>query len=131
MTRHAESAYEIKKWDEETYDEGPEGKNLTRCSIAQVYTGDIEGESLSTYLMAPAAENSATYVGLERITGTLGGRSGSFIIQFQGTFAGGLPQFKGIIVPESGTGDLRGLKGEVSMAAKDGRPTVFLEYDFE
>ena len=131
MTSHAESAYEIKKWDEKTYDEGEEGKHLTQCSVTQVYHGDIEGESLSTFLMAPAGEASATYVGLERITGTLEGRSGSFIIQFQGSFAGGLPSFSGIIVANSGTGELRGLKGAASMEAKDGKPTVSLQYDFE
>lgn len=131
MTRHAESAYEIKNWDEKTYDEGAEGKHLTQCSVTQVYHGDIEGESLSTFLMAPAGEGSASYVGLERITGALGGKSGSFIIQFQGNFAGGLPRFSGFIVPDSGTGELHGLKGQASMEAKDGKPTVTLEYDFE
>jgi hypothetical protein len=131
MPHHAESAYEIKKWDENIYDAGEEGKGLTQCSIRQVYHGDIEGESLNTMLMAPAEGGSSTYVGLERITGTLGGKTGSFIIQYQGAYAGGNPGFSGVIVAESGTGELHGLKGTASMAAKDGKPTVTLEYDFE
>ena len=131
MPNHAESFYEIKKWDETSYDEGEEGKALVQCNIRQVYHGDIEGESLNTMLMAPAANGSSTYVGLERITGKLAGKTGSFIIQYQGTYVEDRPSFSGVIVAESGTGELRGLKGTASMAPKDGQPGVSLEYDFE
>lgn len=131
MSNHAESFYEIKKWDETTYDEGEEGKALVQCTIRQVYHGDIEGESLNTMLMAPGANGSSTYVGLERITGKLAGKNGSFIIQYQGTYVADRPSFIGFIVAESGTGELHGLKGTASMAPKDGKPAVFLEYSFE
>lgn len=131
MRHHTESFYEIKKWEENIYDQGEEDKALIQCNVRQVYHGDIEAESLNTMLMAPAANGSSTYVGLERITGHLGGKAGSFIIQYQGTYAEGQPNFSGVIVAESGTGELRGLKGIASMAPKDDKPVVYLEYDFE
>jgi hypothetical protein len=75
--------------------------------------------------MAYASDGSATFVGLERITGELAGKAGSFVLQRTGVFEGGVAKESYSVVPGSGTGALKGLKGEGTSAVGHGMEHPF------
>src|SRR6185369_17034663 len=81
MEKTATARFAIKSWDEKPYSEGPDQPKLTRASVTKTFTGDLAGEGKVEYLMAYASDGSATFVGLERITGELAGKAGSFVLQ--------------------------------------------------
>ncbi|MGQ0600224.1 MAG: DUF3224 domain-containing protein [Anaerolineales bacterium] len=132
MTTHANCTFEIKRWDEKPFSEIEGGGKLTRASTAKVFRGEIEGESELEYLMAYRLDGAASYVGIEWIVGRLGGRSGSFVLQHAGVFEDGVAKSTCVVVPGSGTGELRGLRGEGRYAAGDTQyHEMTLDYDFE
>jgi len=110
MTVNARFA--IKSWDEKPYSEGPNLPKLTRACVVRTFTGDIDGEGRVEYLMMYSSDGSASFVGLERITGRLAGRSGTFVLQRTGVFEGGLAKESYSVIPGSGTGELSGLRGD-------------------
>ena len=125
MRNTANARFAIKNWDEKPYNEGPDQPKLTRASVKKTFTGDLAGESQVEYLMAYASDGSATFVGLERIVGTLAGQAGSFVLQRTGVFEGGVAKESYSVVPGSGTGALRGLKGEGKSAVGHGMEHPF------
>ena len=132
MTTHATGTFEVKTWDEKPYDEIGGGAKLTRASVTQSFHGDIEGEATVEFLMMYPDENSASFVGMQRVVGRVGGRSGSFVLQISGTFEGGMARATWVVAPGSGAGELRGLRGEGGFPAEHGRSVPFtLDYDFE
>ena len=110
MTR-AVATFEIRSWDEKPLLEA-DGQKLTRASVKKSFQGDIEGESVLEYVMFYRADGTASYTGIERITGRLGGKSGSFALLHGGTFAGGVATSRWTMVEGSGTGGLKGLRGD-------------------
>lgn len=132
MSTHATGSFEFKSWDETPYSEVDGEAKLTRASVTNSFTGDFEGEGAVEYLMAYANDSNASFVGLERLRGRLGGRMGSFVLQHSGTFEGGLAKSTWYVVPGTGTGELSGLRGHGGYNAHHGQPTAFtLDYDFE
>jgi len=131
MTR-ASATFEVKAWDEKPYAEFDGGRKLTRASVKKSFHGDIEGESSMEYLMTYGKDGSASFVGMERVVGRVGDRSGSFVLQHSGTFAGGIAKASLFVVPGSGTGELSGLRGEGSFASGHAQQyAITLDYDFE
>ena len=135
--QHAKGTFEIKSWDEKTW-EGKEwkeqaGAKLTRAQITSAYQGELQGESKAQLLMVYRDDNFASYTGLEQITGRIGDRSGSFVLQVNGVFEEGAAKTNWVVANGSGTGELRGLRGEGSYVAKHGDQAVpfTLDYDFE
>ncbi len=130
MSTRATTTFAMKSWDEKPYAEMEGGRKLTRASVVYTYTGDIEGEGTVEYLMVYGPNGSGHYVGLERVEGKVGGRSGSFVIQHTGTFEAHSVSDTWFITPESGTGDLQGLtgRGEFSISGQGPFPITF-EYD--
>jgi hypothetical protein len=94
--------------------------------VTKQFSGDIDGQSATEWLIAYAEDGSATFVGLERIRGTVGGRSGSFAVQHVGTFEEGAARAALPIAPGSGTDELRSIAGHGSFVANPGC-TVTLE----
>jgi len=132
MRKQAKSTFGIKSWDEKTYNEIEGAPKLTRVSATKSYQGDIEGEGKLEYLMMYRTAGSASFMGLERVTGSVGGRSGSFVLQHSGTFEGGVAKVTLSVVPGSGTGDLRGLSGEGRFSVGHQPPySMTLDYGFE
>jgi hypothetical protein len=128
--KHANAMFAIKEWDEKPYNETPGMLKLTRASVTKTFRGDIEGESQVEYLMVYGADGSATFVGLERLVGRLDGKSGSFVLTRTGTFTGGVAEEAYAVVPGSGTGELAGLRGSGSSAAKHAKENkMTLEYE--
>ncbi len=116
MREFARATFEIKDWDEKPYGEIAGASKLTRVNVIKSYKGDIEGEGKLEYLMAYGHDGSASFVGLERLIGRIGDRHGNFVFQHVGTFKEGLAKSTWSVVPNSGTGSLRGLRGEVNSA---------------
>lgn len=111
MTEHsAEATFEILSWDETPYDEPAAGPKLTRVVVGKRYNGAIEGTGTAEVLTAQG-DAGAGYVASERVEGTIGGRTGTFVIQHGGLAEGARQSTFGSIVPGSGTGDLAGISG--------------------
>ena len=129
MTR-ANARFAIKSWDEKPYSEGPDLPKLTRASVVKTFTGDIEGEGRVEYLMMYRSDGSATFVGLERIVGRIGGKAGSFVLQRTGVFENGRAKESYSVVPGSANGALTGLRGEGSTDVGHGMEHPFsLSYE--
>jgi hypothetical protein len=130
MKKTANARFAIRTWDEKPYSEGPDQPRLTRASVSKTYTGDIEGEGQVEYLMMYRPDGSATFVGLERVSGTVGGRAGTFVLQRTGMFEGGVAKESYSVIGGSGTGNLKGLTGNGTTAVGHGmeHPLV-LDYD--
>lgn len=124
---HATGTFEVKLVPL-TSDE--QGKNafLGRMSIDKQFHGDLDGTSKGEMMTAgDVAKGSAGYVALEQVTGTLQGRSGTFILQHSATMTRGTPQLSITVVPDSGTGQLEGISGTMNIKITESKHF----YDFE
>jgi uncharacterized protein DUF3224 len=120
MKSLAHSRFTIKSWDERPYSEGEDLPKLTRASVTKGFTGDIAGEGRVEYLMMYRGDGSATFVGFERVVGEIAGNAGSFVLQRTGVFENGVAKESYSVVPGSGTGALRSLRGEGTSAVGHG-----------
>lgn len=133
----AKGTFVFKSWDEKTWDgrnqRDVQGSKLTHARIVNTFNGDIEGESELQYVMFYDDEGKATYHGMEKITGTLGGKSGSFVVHTAGRFDGREAGGSWEILPNSGTGSLKGIKGTGSFVAQlhENNTPYTLDYSFE
>ena len=132
MTTHATGTFDTKSWEEEPYHEIEGAGKLTRASVTDSFKGDIEGEGRVEYLMAYRDDSFGSFIGLGRVVGRVGDRTGSFVLQHTGTFENGGVRATWAVVPGSGAGELSGLRGEGGYVwdGQHDRPTPFtLEYD--
>ena len=130
MKQTANARFAIKSWDEKPYSESGDMPKLTRASVTKTYTGDIDGEGQVEYLMMYRSDGTAAFVGLERVTGKIGGRSGSFVLKRTGVFEDGQAKESYSVVPGSASGELRGLAGEGRSAVGHGMEHPFsLDYE--
>jgi uncharacterized protein DUF3224 len=129
---HATGTIEVKTYVPKSYDEPSDGPKLVRISVTETFSGDIKGEGTVEFLQLLRADGSASFVGLERVVGKVGGRSGSFVLQDAGTLEGKVVSGTWFVVPGSGTGALRGLRGEGGFTASLGQSArITLDYWFE
>jgi hypothetical protein len=129
---HAKAVITVHKYEPVPYDEPADGQVLTRIHVEESFTGDISGEGVVEFLQAAGADGSASFVGIERVTGTVGGRTGTFLLQDAGTVQGSIVSGDWFVVPGSGTGQLAGLRGEGGFRANLGENAqVHLDYWFE
>ena len=130
MKQTATGRFAITAWEEKPWSEGNDLPRLTRASVTKTFTGDIEGEGQVEYLMMYRGDGSATFVGLERVVGRIGSRSGSFVLQRSGVFENGHAKESYTVVDGSSTGELVGLRGEGSSAVGHGLDHPFsLQYE--
>jgi len=123
VTSEISATFEIKSWDEQPFDEAVGVAKLTKASVVKEYAGDVEASSATEWLMAYHPDESAVFVGLERIKGTIGGRRGSLVLQHVGTFANGAATATLTVV--SGTDGLKGANGSGALVADpSGRITL-------
>ena len=132
MSQRANATFQVKSWNEKPFSEVDGGSKLTQVSVSKTFKGEIEGEGVLEYLMAHRDDGTASYVGLERVVGRIGERSGSFVLQHSGTFDAGVATSTWFVVPGTATGDLQGLRGEggFSSAHAEEYPMT-LDYEFE
>jgi hypothetical protein len=104
---HASGSFEV-KMSPQTQEEGVGDPNVGRMTLDKQFHGDLEDTSHGQMLAAMTdVEGSADYVAIERVTGSLDGRSGTFALQHSGTMTRGVPQLAITVVPDSGTGEPR------------------------
>ena len=128
-TRRAEGSFEIAMKPLETYNQAADAK-VGRMSIDKTFAGDLVGTSVGEMLSGGLpAEGSAGYVAIERVTGSLAGGEGSFLLQHSGTMTPDAQELTITVVPASGTGDLEGLTGSMTIEIRDGRH--FYSFDYE
>jgi hypothetical protein len=102
---------------------------LSRMSLDKSFTGDLEAVSKGEMLAyRDSALGSGGYVAMEVVSGKLGGRAGTFILQHSSTMSHGAPTQSVTVVPDSGTGDLKGLTGSLVISMSDGKHAYTFEY---
>ena len=127
MTNRASGTFEVKV-NPQPADDKVGDPGMSRLSLDKQFQGDLEGTSKGQMLaIGTAVEGSAGYVAIERVTGTLHDRSGTFALQHSGTMTRGAPQLIISVVPDSGTDELVGLAGKMTINIVDGKHL----YDFD
>jgi len=126
IAMQAKGTFDVKLVPQEDKSADP---TLGRMSIDKQFHGDLEGTSKGQMLSAGTeVKGSAGYVAIERVTGTLAGRSGSFTLQHSGTMDRGAPQLTITVVPDSGTGQLTGITGRLMIKITEGKHFYEFEY---
>jgi hypothetical protein len=116
----ATGTFEVTGGMDDPYEELDGGIKLTHASGSQTFSGDIEGEGAVHWLMLYRPDKSARFVGLQRITGAVAGRRGTFVLAAEGDHQAGSSRIRLTVVPGSGTGDLVGIEGTGTMEAPGG-----------
>ena len=131
MSQRATGSFDVKVTPQKPDTQVARAANLSRLTIDKRFHGDLEGISKGEMLaLQTEVKGSAGYVALERVTGKLKGRSGSFVLQHSATMTRGDRQTDITVVPDSATGELRGLSGTMSISvAADGAHAY--EFDFK
>lgn len=131
MTTRATGSFDVKITPLAT-DTPTEGSLLGRMSIDKQFHGDLEATSIGEMLTAGTAiKNSAGYVAIERVTGSLHGRAGTFVLQHNATMTRGVGALNIVVVPDSGTGELTGLSGTLSIEITDGKHAYVFDYSLD
>ena len=128
MASHASGTFEVKLSPQPLADPAADSM-LGRMTIDKTFSGDLQATSKGEMLMAGTpVKGSAGYVAIERVNGTLQGRSGTFVLQHTGTMNRGAPELRVTVVPDSGTGELAGLVGTLSIDIFDGKHFYAFDY---
>ena len=124
---HASGTFEV-KLAPQTDDKNGDAA-LGRMTIDKQFHGDLEGTSKGQMLTGMTdVKGSAGYVAIEKVSGTLKGRTGTFILQHTGVMNRGVPQLTVTVVPDSGTGQLAGITGNLKIIIADGKHSYEFEY---
>lgn len=133
MIEHAKGPFDVKLAPQKPDNDAAQAANLGRMSIDKQFHGDLEAASKGEMLATQTeVKGSAGYVAMERVTGTLKGRKGSFVLQHSATMNRGVPDLSIIVVPDSGTGDLTGISGKMNIIiAPDGKHSYEFDYSIQ
>lgn len=128
MTTRATGTFEVKLNPQPLHDSAADA-TLGRLSIDKQLHGDLEATSKGEMLSAgTSVDGSAGYVAIEQVKGTLHGCVGTFVLQHTGTMNRGAPQLSVTVVPDSGTGQLVGLAGKMTINIAEGKHSYEFEY---
>ena len=111
------ATFKIISWDEEPFDETEEGPKLTRAYVKKSFHGDLSGTGNLLYVMTHLDSGVASFIGFEKVVGSLGGRTGSFVLRHTGSYDGEKATAEYEVVPGSGTNELTGLSGTGGFSA--------------
>ena len=128
MPTHASGPFDVK-----TIPQAPDDKSLAigRLVLDKQFHGDLAATSRGEMLaFSSSVKGSAGYVAMEQVSGTLHGRTGTFVLQHSGTMTRGTPELSVTVVPDSGTGQLVGLAGRMAINVADGKHSYDFEYTF-
>lgn len=129
MTMHASGTFDVKLNVQKADSSAAESAKLGRMSIEKQFQGELTGTSAGEMLsVGTEVKGSAGYVAMERVSGTLHGRAGTFALQHSGTMTRGEPQLSVTVVPDSGTGELVGIAGQMSIKIIDRKHFYEFEY---
>ena len=128
VTKHARGPFDV-KLNPQPHEDGVGDPSVARMSLDKQFHGDLVGTSKGQMLAAGNdVKGSAGYVALERVAGTLEGRSGSFALQHSGTMTRGAPHLVITVVPDSGTDGLVGITGTMAIDVTHGKHTYHFEF---
>jgi hypothetical protein len=128
MTTQATGTFEVTMTPQAAFDSAP-GATLSRLSLSKQFRGDLNAASAGEMLAARTEiADSAGYVAIERVTGTLHGRTGSFVLQHSGIMTRGKQSLTIYVVPDSGTGELKGISGQMAIMIVGGAHSYELTY---
>jgi len=126
----ATCTFSVKAWDEKPFSEIDGQLKLTHTTVAKTFQGDLQGESVLQYLMFYGPNQQTRVLGVERITGTLAGKSGSFVVEHIGGDDGSEARGAVTILAGSGTGELAAIRGSgQSIANRNGETSMTLDYE--
>ena len=129
------ATYSVKKWARKAWGDQPAaevtGAKLFRIEMSHIYTGHIEGEAAVQYLVTQNEAGKGNFVALEKVTGRVGGRSGSFVLQRIGAFDNGKVKQTLVVMPGSGTGDLSGLSGQATFEGDQHQESYPITFHYE
>ena len=109
-----------------------DGIKLHRSIVRKEFSGDMVGKSEAQMVAAyTATRGSAGYVAIEHVTGSVGGKSGSFVLQHHGLMEKGEAALMVTIVPDSGTGELAGISGTLEIDNHEGMHSYVLQYEYQ
>jgi hypothetical protein len=133
MPQHATGPFDVKLTPQQPDSDVAKAANLGRMSLDKQYHGDLEATSKGEMLAAQTeTKGSAGYVAIERVSGTLKGKKGSFVLQHNATMNRGVPTLNIIVVPDSGTDELKGLSGKMNIIiAPGGKHSYEFDYALE
>ena len=109
-------------------DAGVQDPTVSRMSLDKQYHGDLEATGQGQMLAAGSPNSSGVYVAIEHVTGTLGGRKGSFVLHHRGIMSRSQPELAIAVVPDSGTGELAGISGNLSIEIVDKKHFYSFDY---
>ena len=121
--------FKVLGWEEMSYD-AADLPQLTHASVSEELQGGIEGEASIRYLLASHEDRTASFIGLARVVGRIGERSGTFVMQDVGTFRNGVAKGKWTILSGTSTGELEGIRGEGYFDTTHDNATYTLEVSF-
>ena len=128
MTTHASGTFDVKLTPQNA-DAGAAGAAIGRMTIDKQFHGDLEGTSSGVMLAARTAiPNSAGYVALELVRGTVGARTGTFMLQHSGTMNRGTASLVLTVVPDSGTDGLMGISGSMTIIIEGKQHSYTFDY---
>jgi hypothetical protein len=128
--QHASGTFQVSNMKDEPYRELDNGGKLTRATGDQAYAGDIGGTGDVQWLMSYRSDGTAHFVGIWRITGSVGGRSGAFVVESTGEFDGTASAGSLSVVEGLGEGELQGIRGSGSFRATGGADATY-ELDYQ
>ncbi|HEY0199731.1 MAG TPA: DUF3224 domain-containing protein [Rhodanobacter sp.] len=124
---HASGSFEV-KMSPQPAEESVGDASIGRMALDKRYHGELDATGLGQMLATRTpVDGSVGYIAMERVSGALGGRRGAFNLQHNGSMTRGAPQLSITVVPDSGTDELAGLAGTLSITIADGKHS----YDFE
>lgn len=126
MANHATGSFEVKVSPLTAYNQ--EDKTLGRFSIDKQFHGDLEAVSKGEMLSAGNPASAGGYVAIEKVTGKLNGRSGSFVLQHSATIDKGQMHMNVFVVPGSGSGELSGISGSMDILIEAGKHSYVFTY---
>ena len=131
MTQNAAGTFDVTMNRQPPYDTAA-GASLGRVTVTKQFHGDLEGSSALEMLSAMSqVKGSAGYVAIERVTGALHGRTGTFVLQHNGIMTRGKPALTVSVVPDSGTGELQGIAGQMTIDIVDGKHLYSFQYTID
>ena len=129
---HAKGSFRVSNMKDEPYDELPGGGKLTRATGEQTYSGDIEGRGTVQWLMSYRTDKTAHFVGIWHLTGSIGGKTGEFIVESIGEFDGKASTGSWSVLEGLGQGELLGLRGSGTFRAPGGADATYdLDYEID
>jgi hypothetical protein len=125
----AQGTFEVQLERQPPFD-AADGVSLGRTTLRKQFSGDLTGTAQGEMLSAGSeVRGSAGYVAIERVQGTLQGRTGSFVLQHDGSMNRGQAELSVRVVPDTGSGELQGLRGSFNIEIREGKHLYSFDYE--